>query len=729
MTIRGENMNARGKKTKGWKLPQKMFYLFSFCLFLLYGKFAYLSLSPVVYGKNVSAFASTRNTVKKIVPASRGTIFDNKGEALAMNVTSYTLIAYLDESRTKDSKNPKHVVNVEETSLKLAEVLDASQESIKAILEKGIANKKYQVEFGNIGRGITELKKDEILLLNLPGISFTESFKRYYPSGNFASYVVGYAKGIEVEKEGEITNEIVGEMGIEATYDTLLKGEDGYLEYQQDRYGYKIAGTNEINNEAKNGYDIYLTIDSGVQRFIESEIETLQETYEPAFAILTVMDAKTGDILGASSTPSFDPNIRDVTTYENPFVTTSYEPGSTMKIYTYLCSLEKGNYDGNFLYDSGHVKIGDDTINDWNERGWGRITLDKGFEYSSNVGVVALIREYLSKEELKDCLKKYGFGSKTGIELAHENNGKINFNYEVEVMTAGFGQGIRTTVMQQLQAATLLANNGHSIKPHIVSKIVDSNTKEVIEERKIEKSEQLVKKSSVEKMKELMYNTINGTDSGTAGKAYSIENFDLIGKTGTAQIYEPGKGYLKGDNNYIFSSLILYPKENPEIIIYGAMKQPKYGKYAGLATAVKNLVKNVAKYRNIYEEEKEVTKINSFLLKSYVGSKVDIVLKNLENYHLETIVLGEGEQIIKQYPNSGMTLLEKDKLLLLTNGGKVKMPNIMGWSKKDVQSFVSLCPISLETEGNGYVREFNIAEGTLLEEGMTLKVVYQESGE
>ncbi len=722
-------MDIKKKKKKTWNLPKKAFYIFSFLLFLLYIKLSYLSLSPVVYGKNVATFASKRNTVRKVIPASRGNIFDVSGDPLAMNVTSYTLIAYLDESRSKDSKVPKHVVDVEDTATKLAEVLEADKEKIKSTLENGIKNKKYQVEFGSIGKGITELKKDEILFLNLPGISFIESAKRYYPNGNFASYIVGYAKGKEVEKENKKETEIVGEMGIEVAYNDILKGEDGYLEYQQDRYGYKIAGTNEINDAAKDGYDIYLTLDSNVQRFVETEIETIAATYEPNFSILTVMDAKTGDILGASSSPSFDPNVRDVTSYENPFVTTSYEPGSTMKIYTYLCALETGNYDGGNSFDSGHVKIGDDTISDWNERGWGRITLDKGFEYSSNVGVVHLIREYLSKEQLKECLRKFGFGSKTEIELSHESSGKMQFNYEVEVMTAGFGQGIRTTVIQQLKGATIIANDGYALKPHIVSKIVDPNTGEIIEERKVEKSEQLVKKSSIEKIKELMYNTINGTDSGTAGKRYSIEGFDLIGKTGTAQIYESGKGYLKGENNYIFSSLILYPKENPEIIIYGAMKQPKKGQYMGLADAVKNLVKNIAKYKNIYEEKQEVEETKYVTLTPYIGLSTSNVRRDLENYKLNLIPLGDGDQIIDQYPKEGITLVEKDRLFLLTNGKNIEMPSIKGFSKAEVKILAQFLSIPLEEEGNGYVKEVNILEGTKIEEGMTLKVLYEEGKE
>jgi len=720
-------MNTKRKKKTIWLLPKKVFYIFCLCIFLLYIKLAYLSLSPSVYGKNISEFASTRNTVRKTIKASRGNIFDSSSDPLAINVSSYTLIAYLDESRSEGTSTINHVQNVEETAKKLAEVLDTDEEKIKTILENGIKKDRYQVEFGTAGKGLTELKKDEILALNLPGISFIESEKRYYPNGNFASYVIGYAKDKEVEIDGEVTTEIIGELGIEANYNKELKGIDGYLEYQQDRYGYKIAGTKEINNEAKNGNNIYLTIDSSIQRFVEGEIEEVQSTYDPKWTILTVMDAKTGDILGASSTPSFDPNVRDVKSYENPFSTTAYEPGSTMKIYTYMCALETGLYDGDESFLSGNITIGEDKINDWNNKGWGKITLDKGFEYSSNVGVVNLIQKYLNKEKLKDCFKKYGFGKKTGVEFSREVSGQINFNYEVEVATAGFGQGIKTTVVQQLQAATMIANDGHMLSPHIVKKIVNPNTSEIIYESKVEKTEQLVKKSTVEKIKELMYNTIHGTDSGTAGKAYNVEGFDLIGKTGTAQIYESGKGYLKGDNNYIFSSIIMYPKDEPEIIIYAAMKQPKYGKYKGLSDAVKNLVKNIAKYKNIYEESQDGNEVSMTTLNSYISSSVDSTKKLLENYKLNVIQIGDGEKIIKQYPESGTTVLENDKVILLTNSLEYKMPNIKGWSRSDVEILCNLLGLKLEAVDFGYVKEVSIEETEEVKKGDKIKVVFNSN--
>lgn len=709
-------MNTKKRKKQIWQAPKKTFLFFFLCIFLIYIQLVYISISPNVYGKNISDFASSRNTVRKTIKASRGNIYDIEGNALAINVSSYTLIAYLEESR----KEGNYVEDIELTAEKLSEVIEMDKEKIKSILENGKEKDKYQVEFGSAGRGITELKKDEIKELNLPGISFMESEKRYYPNGNFASYVVGYAKDNEQE-DGNI--EILGELGIEANYNDELKGVDGYLEYQQDRYGYKIAGTKEINNEALNGNDIYLTIDSNVQRFIETEVKEINETYSPEWVMMSVMDAKTGDILGASKTPSFDPNVRDVSSYENPFAQTVYEPGSTMKIYTYLCALETGNYDGSYKFNSGKIKVGTDTISDWNNTGWGKITLDKGFEYSSNVGVVNLINQYLTKEQLKDCLKKFGYGKKTGIEFKNEASGKINFNYEVEVATAGFGQGIQTTVMQQLQAVSMIANDGAMVTPHIVNKIVNPNTNEVVYERKISKSEQLIKKSSLEKIKELMYNTIHGTDSGTAGRSYNIEEFDLIGKTGTAQIYENGRGYLTGDNNYIFSNVIMFPKDDPEIIVYAAMKKPKYGKYKALANGTKSLIKNISKYKNIYEEKTGSSEIKRITLASYIGKKKDDVVKDLESYNLDIIVLGNGDSIIDQYPKKDSRLVEQDKLILKTNAKEYEMPNIKSWSRLEVMNLASLLNLKLEVEGNGYVKEQSIPKNDIIKEKDTLKVI------
>ena len=394
-------MTKKTQKNVEWKTPRKIFLVFLFLILILFGRYCYLALSPNINGRNMKVFAESRNTVSKTLTAKRGTIYDMSGNVLAQNVTSYTLIAYLDENRsTKTQIN--HVKDIDATAKALAPVLGADEQDLKEKLQNGKDKGRYQIEFGSVGKNLTEIKKDEIEKLNLPGIDFEESYKRYYPNGDFASYILGYAKTNEYyDKTGKLTTSIDGELGIEAKFDDELKGTDGYLTYQQDRFGYKIPDTKEERIDALDGKDIYLTLDSAIQRFAETEVQKINSEYEPEWSLITVMDAKTGDILASASTPSFNPNLRNITSYENPLVSNAFEPGSTMKIYTYMCAIEKGTYNGAETFKSGSIQVADATIRDWNNTGWGNITYDKGFEYSSNVGVSTMINHFIDRDELK----------------------------------------------------------------------------------------------------------------------------------------------------------------------------------------------------------------------------------------------------------------------------------------------------------------------------------------
>ena len=726
----------KGKvKNKNWDLPKVVFKVFSFFLVCLYIQLVYLSVSDKIYGKNMTEFAASRNTIKQTQKATRGTIYDKNKEVLALNVSSYTLFAYLDEERSKNSSVPLHVKDIEYTAEKLSEVLGKDKEYFVEILEKGKKNNKKQVEFGTAGKGITELVKEKIEELELPGISFIETKKRYYPNGNFASYIIGYAREKEINYKDEhgdrvTKNEITGELGIESQYNDLLNGKDGYLEYQQDRYGYKISGTKEISEKAEDGYNIYLTIDSNIQRFVESAITEATEKYEPELMMITVMDAKNGDILATTQTPSFDPNIRDIKNYENALVSYTYEPGSTMKIYTYMCAIENGVYNGTDTFKSGSYKIGDDKIKDWNNRGWGTITYDKGFEYSSNVGIANILNNGLTKNQLKDCLKKYGFGKITDVELTREQAGVINFNYKIEVATAGFGQGISSTAMQQLQALTILSNDGKMLKPHIVDKIVNPNTNEIYYESKKEETEPLAKQETVSKTKELMYNVVNGTDSWTTGKAYKIEGFDIIGKTGTAEIAENGR-YLS--DQYIYSFAGMYPKDNPEYIIYGMIKKPKGNTSKGLSDAVKDIINSISKYKATDAIKKEEKK--EYKVESYINKNVDSVTKKLEEKNITVLKLGDGDKIIKQYPSKNTKITSKDKIIFLTNSDEIKMPDLTDYSRLEAKIILDLLEIKYKFEGYGYVYEQSIKSGDKIDKDteITLKLksryIESEDGE
>lgn len=707
-------MKKQKQITNNWKYPRNVFLVFLFAILILFAKYCYLAISPNINGRNMKVFAANRNTVSKILKAKRGTIYDSEGNILAHNVTSYTLIAYLDPKRSTKTKI-HHVKDIDATAKALAEVLEGDENDIKNRLQKGKNEGKYQIEFGSIGKNITEMKKSEIENLNLPGIDFEENYKRYYPNGDFASYILGYAKLNETKDENDkIITSIDGELGIEAKFDSELKGTDGYLKYEQDRFGYKIPDTAETRIEALNGDDIYLTIDSNIQRFVETEVQAINQNYSPEWAMISVMDAKTGDVLASSGTPSFNPNLRDLVSYQNPLVSNAFEPGSTMKIYTYMCAIDKGTYNGNGVFRSGSVEVADAVIKDWNNTGWGTINYDKGFEYSSNVGVTTMINKFINRDELKACFKKYGFGKSTGIDLSKEVTGTLGFKYPVEVANASFGQGINTTAIQHLKALSMLANGGKEVTPHVVSKIVDSNTGKIIYKREIETTESLASETTINKIKDLMYNVVNSEDPEATGKKYYIEGFNIIGKTGTSQIYDEKRGgYLKGENDYIYSFAGMYPKDNPEVIIYAAIKKPNTPTSSTLSPSVVNLMKNIAKYKNMFTEKTQNNStVTSLILDSYINKKTEEVKAIMDQNHIQTVIIGGGDKIIAQYPKKGEKVLSYDKVFLITSSDQGKMPDLTGYSRSDAIYLMKTLGYKYELEGYGHVVSQSIAPGS-----------------
>ena len=709
----------RKKRRKNNIRYSKLVIITSLFLFaLMIARVTQLALAEEIDDTNLQALAKKRTTKTDIIKAERGNIYSSDGEALAQNVSSYKLIAYLSPSRTTDEDNPQHVVDKEMTAEKLAGVLGVSKEEILKYLNKeGI----YQTEFGTIGKGLTEITKEKIEELNLPGIDFVESFKRYYPKGDFASYVLGYAKEeVTTNEDGSEETTMTGEMGIEKYYDSTLKGEDGYTTYQKDLRGYKIAGTNEISKEASDGKDIYLTLNSSIQFFVEQALSEADTNYDFEWFTIMIADAKTGAILASSSYPSFDPNERNITNYLDLNVSSPYEPGSTMKIFTYMAAMEQGVYDGNEIYHSGTYVTTDGTeIGDWKREGWGDITFDKGFALSSNVGVINLIDRHLSADILRSYFKKLGFSKKTGIELPNESEGDIDFKYETEIFNAGFGQGITTTPIQNIQALTSLTNEGVMLKPYLVEKIVDPDTEEVVYEGKRTEVDTVASVTTVNKIKDLMWETVN--TPGMTGAGYKLEGYDLIGKTGTAQIAdENGGGYLTGASDIISSFAGVYPKDDPKVIIYASVKRPEGGNQKIIQEAIKDIVVNISKYYGTDPDTTSEVELKEYSLTSYKNKEVTDSKAELESMRMSVTVIGNGNKVIKQYPSKGDKVTEGTKVFLITNDSNLTVPDVNGLSSKQAEDLLKMLGISVKLEGNGYVTGQSIGVGTPITDNMEI---------
>ncbi len=675
-----------------------------FCLIVI--RLCYICLSPKIDGINLTEFANNRNTTKQTLYAERGTIYDRDGNPLAKNANSYKIIAFLSPSRTTDMKEPHHVIDKENTAASLCNVLADNDEDKKKCNEalKSYFNQDlYQVELGSWGK-ISEEQKRSIEKLNLPGIDFiTLAKKRQYINSSWASYILGYARG---DEDGQIS----GEMGIEAFYNDTLKGTDGFIEYQKDAFGYKMANTPENKTEAVSGSDIYLTINSDIQNVLENAIATFSKDNTLDWALFAVMDAKTGEIVGSATNPSFNPNnLNNLNSYLNPLVGYSYEPGSTMKTFSWMAAMEAGIYNGDEKYLSGSLKLSDNTpVNDFNKVGWGMISFDTGYAYSSNVAAANLALK-LGTAKLIDFYTSCGFGEKTGISLPAEETGLIDFNYESELANASFGQGVLVTPIQMLQALTIIANDGVMLKPEIVSKIVDSNGKTTYEAKRTELG-QIVSKETASKMKQLMYNVVHaGFDYN---KPYSPDNITLIGKTGTAEIASETGGYLTGTNDYIRSFAGMFPFEDPKYIIYFATKRNTGGDIAG---TVRNVVSDIAAVTNLSNAKNDVDQTKIVTIPNYLNQQLNKVIEDVNKRKLIPVPIGNGEVVISQFPNVNTTTIDQSKIFLKTNGGEIKMPDVTNWSTNEIVSFCNFIGLKYSINGNGKVKQVSIPKDTVID--------------
>ena len=690
-----------------------------FCSFIW--KIATVAMNDYVEGINIRQLADSRVIATKTIYSTRGTIYDNQGEAVAENVNSYTLVAILSSQRTTNPNNPKHVVDYNKTAEELSKVFLAqdpnSSMTKEYILERLNTKGAYQVEFGAGGKNISETMKNKIEKLNLPGIEFTKTFKRYYQNGDFASYLIGYA----VKKTDDDGSEyLVGELGIEGYCDKYLKGKDGYLTYEKDAQGYQLADRPTYGEDAEDGYDIYLTLDKQVQMFVDSAVDEFSQ-YEPEWTSITIANANTGAIIASSTYPSFDPNKLNIDNYLNPMTSYTYEPGSTMKIFSFMSAMEEGIYKGDEKYHSGSIKVDDYTISDWNKHGWGNITYDVGFTYSSNVAAVTLAQQ-LGKNTLKDYYRNLGFGTQTGIELANESGGTIDFQYASEIASVSYGQGMTVTPIQMIQALTSITNDGVVLKPYIIDKIVNPNTGEVEYQSKRTEVKKVFSSKTTTKIVELMDNTVNSDDPVATGKRYASSNVRLIGKTGTANYTDPTTGeYAKGDRYVIRSFAGIFPKDNPEYIIYAVTKDFN-GASKEIGSILKKLVESVAKYKNLEERvsDKDTTKIVT--IKNYQSKPILTATADLNKIGIQPIVLGNGSNVIKQYPSKNTQTSVNSKVYLLTNSKVFTMPNVIGYSSKDIVEFCKLIGLKYQLNGYGYVESTSIPEGSTINLSDTLVV-------
>ncbi|HAP9972439.1 TPA: penicillin-binding protein [Enterococcus faecium] len=672
-------------------------------LFFLFAvRFSYIVIGGHVAGTSLAEKTKQLYQGSEVVKAKRGTIYDRNGVALAEDASSYSIKAILSKTYTSGDKK----LYVEEKNFdKIAEILHKNLSIDKKdalnILEDGAKKELYQVEFGSYGKNISQETKQNIEAdmkkEGVAGLYFVDHQARMYPNGVFSSHFIGYA----VPDKDE--NGLVGKLGLESAYNDILSGKDGKIIYQKDNFQNPLPGTVAEEEKAVDGQDIYTTLDSRLQSYLETLMDQVNEEYQPEELTAVLMKAKTGEILAMGQRPTFNPETMEGLTgkdaiWRNFLVQDSYEPGSTMKVFTTAAAIEEGEFNENETFQSGKIQVEDATINDHDFGEKGVLTMRQALSWSSNVGMVIL--EQRLGGRWYNYLQKLGFGQSTHSGLDDEVNGALPTLNIVDRAMSAYGQAVGVTNFQMMKAFTSIANNGTMIQPRYISKVVDPQTGE---ERttQTEVLGQPFSKETTEKVREYMRDVVESENYGSAYGVYSVPGYNVSAKNGTAQIASDTGGYQTGDTAYLYSIVEMVPSEDPDYVLYLTMKHPKTYDRMALAKIANPLMKRAMDFKETEEDSDTETKTEKVSVADYRNLEADVAAADAQKSGLQPVVIGNGKKVQKQSTANGDQLISGEKLILYTGGDK-PMPDVTGWSKADIMKLGKILGIEVSFDGDGY---------------------------
>ncbi|MBO1004931.1 stage V sporulation protein D [Pseudogracilibacillus auburnensis] len=596
-------------------------------------------LGYVQFGMGKMLTERARDSWSRNIPfePERGNILDRNGIPIAANQSAPTVFVI-----------PRQIEQAAEAAERLAPVLNMSKEKLYKQMIKNSSIERIAE-----GRKISFEKAREVQALNLKGVYIAEDSKRHYPFGIYLSQVLGFT-GIDNQ----------GLAGLELIYDKELSGNRGSVQFFSDAKGRRMPDMSDDYDPPIDGNDLLLTIDTKIQSIMERELDNAEAKYNPDGAIAIAMDPKTGEILAMSSRPSFNPaDFREVPQEvynRNLPIWSTFEPGSTFKIITLAAALEEGLVDleHDHFFDPGYSRVGGATLRCWKKGGHGSQSFLEVVENSCNPGFVELGNR-LGKDKLFKYIREFGFGQKTGIDLVGEGTG-ILFRMEqvgpVEAATTAFGQGVSVTPIQQVAAVAAAINGGILYQPYIAKELIDPLTGEVsMRKTPVAKKRVISEKTS----KEIRHALESVVAQGTGGNAF-IDSYRVGGKTGTAQKAKDGR-YM--ENNHIVSFIGFAPADDPQIVIFVGIDNPKGTiQFGGTVAApiVKSMMQDALRAMEVKPRKNQIEKERTWLdpimveVPDLTGMTRNEIQQQMIDLRLE--VSGEGTTVVQQIPEPGVKL-------------------------------------------------------------------------
>lgn len=713
--IRNRKSPAENRKIVGKYISLLAVVLFA--VFLV--NFAVIIGSGSKFGTDLVKEAKKVHQITRTVPAKRGTIYDRNGVPIAEDATSYNVYAVIDK---KYKSATGKILYVEDAQFnKVAEVFHKYLDMDEAYVKEQLSQPNLtQVSFGAKGNGITyanmmAIKKD-LKDASVEGIDFTTSPNRSYPNGQFASSFIGLA---QLHENEDGSKSLLGTSGMESSLNSILAGKDGIITYEKDRLGNIVPGTEQVSQQTVDGKDVYTTISSTLQSFMETQMDAFQEKVKGKYMTATLVSAKTGEILATTQRPTFDADTKEGLTkdfvWRDILYQSNYEPGSTMKVMTLAAAIDNNTFPGGEVFNSSELKIADATIRDWDVNDGlttGRMmTFLQGFALSSNVGM-SLLEQKMGDATWLDYLNRFKFGVPTRFGLTDEYSGQLPADNIVDIAMSAFGQGISVTQTQMLRAFTAIANDGVMLEPKFISALYDPNDqsvrksqKEVVGNPVSKETASLTRENMIlvgtDPVYGTMYNKLTGKPIVTVpGQTVSV-------KSGTAQIADEQKGgYLKGGTNYIYSVVSMNPSENPDFILYVTVQQPEhfstpwFGEFANPILERASTMKDILNLQSTAKNLDQITTTTSYAMPSIKDSSPGDLAEELRRNIVQPIVVGTGTKIKNASIEEGTNLAPNQQVLLLSDKAE-EVPDMYGWTKATAEAFSKWLNIELEFEGSG----------------------------
>ena len=698
-----------------------------FFIFLI--NFAVIIGTDSKFGKNLSELSHQVHQKTEIVPAKRGTIYDRNGAVIAEDATTYNVYAIIDKTY-KSAKG--EVLYVEESQYnQVADVFNRYLGMEKDYVVQQLSQKKLnQVSFGAAGNDISYSNMDairsELEAANIKGVDFTTSPNRSYKNGTFASQFIGQAQLIE-DKEGNKT--LQGTTGIEKSLDRILGGQDGVVTYEKDRNGNIVPGSDKVAVKTEDGKDVYTTLSAELQTYLETRMDVFQEKVKGKYVSATLISAKTGEILATTQRPTYNADtkegldIKNLRTWNTILYQDQYEPGSTMKVMTLAAAIDHGTFPAyNEVYYNNELQVKDAIIKDWEINmglSEGRyMNIAQGFAYSSNIGMTKL-EQKMGNNVWMNYLKLFKFGLPTRFGMGDESFGGLpGDNYVTQAMSS-FGQGISVTQTQMLRAFSAIANDGEMLEPKFISAIYDGKH-ETARKSQREIVGNPVSASAAQQTRNYMITVGTDPQFGTLyssdGPIIQVAGQNVAVKSGTAQI-ATANGYLEGENDNINSIVVMTPAEDPDFIMYVTVQQPEVSfspkSWQELVNPVLEDAVALKDELNLVTETKAldgVTKEATYKMPSAESLSKELKLKQtispggfadeLRRNLIQPVVLGTGKNIKKMSVSAGTKLKANEQVLLLTDDLD-SVPDMYGWTKKNVDKFAEWTGIEITYKGEG----------------------------